>query len=361
MTTTESNLQILRDVKLADYTTLGIGGPANHFVTVRDREELQQALDWANQRDEQILILGGGSNMLVADDGFPGLVIHLDLRGVSYVASGGSTIVEASAGEDWDALVQACVERELAGFECLSGIPGRVGATPIQNVGAYGQEVSETIIDVETWDRRENSSARFTNDECRFGYRDSRFKSGERDRYVVLAVRYRLSTDGQPTLRYPDLTRHLEEEGITSPTLADVRRTVLNVRAAKGMVLDDDDPDSRSAGSFFTNPIISEEKLEEFLRRVKQADVIEEGEPIPRYPAGEGKVKLSAAWIIQHAGFHRGHQHGNIGISTKHTLALVNRGGGTAAEVVELVDQIQTRVLRLFGISLVPEPNLIGF
>jgi UDP-N-acetylmuramate dehydrogenase len=299
--------------------------------------------------------------MLVSDEGFPGLVIHLDLLGSRFESDDGVTIVEAAAGEDWDRLVQECVERGLAGFECLSGIPGRVGATPIQNVGAYGQEVSETIVDLEAWDRRDAAVVRFTNDQCDFAYRDSRFKGRERDRYIILSVRYRLTNDGGPTIRYPDLMRHLEEEGITSPTLSDVRDTVLSIRAAKGMVLAEDDPDSRSAGSFFTNPIIAEEGLPEFLRLVKQADVLEEGEPVPRYPAGDGMVKLSAAWIIQHAGFHRGHQHGNIGISNKHTLALVNRGGGTAAEVLELVEQIQNRAKRLFGIELVPEPNLIGF
>lgn len=359
--TTEPLPEIAEHVSLARYTTIGIGGPARFFTTAEDSAALERALEWARIREEEVLLLGGGSNMIVADEGFPGLVIHLDLRGVSYQDSGETTIVEAAAGEDWDQLVEATIERGLAGFECLSGIPGKVGATPIQNVGAYGQEVSETIIDLTAWDRRNGTAVQFTNEECLFDYRDSRFKSGDRDRYIILSVRYRLSNDGEPTVRYPDLIRHLEEEGITSPTLAEVRRTVLNVRASKGMVLDPADPDSRSAGSFFTNPIISEDRLQEFLDRVKRADVLEPGEPIPRYPAGAGRIKLSAAWIIQHAGFHRGHQHGNIGISTKHTLAIVNRGGGTAAEVLELVSQIQNRVHRLFGIDLVPEPNLIGF
>ena len=361
MTTTQSSSEILENVPLSHYTTIRIGGPARYFTTCRDLTELRAALDWGRSRDEPVLILGGGSNMVVADEGFPGLVIHLDLRGTSYQADGATTIVEASAGEEWDALVAATVERGLAGFECLSGIPGKVGATPIQNVGAYGQEVSETIIDLEAWDRQQQRLVTFTNEECEFGYRDSRFKSGEQDRYIILSVRYRLRNDGEPTIRYPDLTRHLEEEGITSPTLADVRRTVLQVRGAKGMVLDENDSDSRSAGSFFTNPIIPASGLSEFLGSVKRADVLEEGETVPHYPAGDDQVKLSAAWIIQHAGFHRGHRHGNIGISNKHTLAITNRGGGTAKEVMELVGQIQARVRRLFGIELVPEPNLIGF
>ncbi len=362
MTQTQTDLTISKDVILADHTTIGIGGPAHFFAKVGTLDELQSALTWASRDQQRVLILGGGSNMLVSDEGFQGLVIDLDLLGTSFEQfDGSSVIVEAHAGEDWDSLVQTCVDRSLAGFECLSGIPGSVGATPIQNVGAYGQEVAETIVDLKAWDRAEEKVVTFTNEECGFAYRESRFKSRDRDRFVILSVRYRLKKDAPPTIRYPDLMRHLEEEGITSPTLQDVRRTVLNVRSAKGMVVSKDDPDSRSAGSFFTNPIIPEDQLEEFLLLVKRADVLEEGESVPHYPAGEGLVKLSAAWIIQHAGFHRGHQHGNIGISSKHTLAIVNRGGGTATEVRELVEQIQNRTRRLFRLELVPEPNMIGF
>lgn len=362
MTTTPSLIQIDSEVSLARFTTFGIGGPARFFTRADTPEALVEALSWAEANGHQVLILGGGSNMLVSDDGFDGLVIDLDLRGVSFTPTGdGHTLVEAAAGENWDELVASVVARELAGFECLSGIPGNVGATPIQNVGAYGQEVAETLVSLDAWDRRANNRVTLSNDECRFAYRDSRFKSEEPGRYVILAVRYRLRDDGEPTIRYPELSRRLADEGIDSPTLQEVRNMVLRVRASKGMVLDPDDPDSRSAGSFFTNPIVDASTLERFLDKVRRADVLDDGEQIPQFPAADGMTKLSAAWIIQHAGFHRGHVHGNVGLSSKHTLAIINRGGGTASEVRELVEQIQSRVDRLFGITLVPEPNFIGF
>jgi UDP-N-acetylmuramate dehydrogenase len=358
---TRTSLNLRERVDLAPLTTLGIGGPARWYVAVSSRDELVDALELADREQLPLLMLGGGSNMLISDRGFDGLVIHVDLRGVTFDDRGPDTFVTAAAGEDWDGLVQETVRRNLAGFECLSGIPGRVGATPIQNVGAYGQEVAETIVELEALDRPTRQIVRIANDECGFSYRDSRFKSREPDRFVILGVTYRLQRDGEPSLRYPDLQRHLEEEGITSPTLADVREMVLQIRAGKGMVVDPDDPDSRSAGSFFTNPIIPESELETFLLRVKRADVLEEGEKVPHYGAAPGQIKLSAAWLIQHAGFYRGFDHGNVGLSYKHTLAIVNRGGGTATEVIELVEDIQRRVRRLFGIQLVPEPNFIGF
>lgn len=357
---TRTSLNLRERVELAPLTTLGIGGPARWYAAVSSREELVEAIELAEREELPLLILGGGSNMLISDSGFDGLVVHIDLRGVTFEDQDGGTLVTAAAGEDWDDLVKETVRRNLAGFECLSGIPGRVGATPIQNVGAYGQEVAETIVELEALDRRTREIVRIANTDCEFSYRDSRFKSREPDRFVILGVTYRLQSNGAPALRYPDLQRHLEEEGITSPTLEDVRQMVLQIRASKGMVVDPEDPDSRSAGSFFTNPIIPESDLEAFLLRVRRADVLEEGEKVPHYPAGPGRIKLSAAWLIQHAGFYRGFDHGNVRLSHKHTLAIVNRGGGTATEVIELVESIQQRVRRLFGIELVPEPNFIG-
>lgn len=361
MTTSESTLEVSRDVPLAPHTTLRIGGPARFYTVARNRDDLLGALQWASEYDHEILILGGGSNMLVSDDGFDGLVIDLELRGVRFEPEGETTLVEAAAGEDWDELVETTVQRGLAGFECLSGIPGRVGATPIQNVGAYGQDVSETIVSVEAWDRQENELVTFSNEECDFGYRASRFKGRDRGRYIILSARYRLRNDGEPAIRYADLEARLIDSGTVDLSLNDVRRTVLEIRRAKGMVLDESDPDSVSAGSFFMNPVIPRSELDAFLLRVKRADVTDEGEHVPQFPAGDDRIKLSAAWLIQHGGFHRGHVHGNVGLSTRHTLAIINRGGGTATEVIELAEMIQRRVERLFGIDLQPEPTFIGF
>lgn len=353
------NPALQENVPLAPLTTLRIGGPARFFTRAGTVEEIRAALDWADERSLPVLLLGGGSNMLVADEGFDGLVLGLALRGIDAVIDGGSVLLSAAAGEEWDPLVELTVERNWAGFECLSGIPGLVGATPIQNVGAYGQEVSESIVDLEALDRVERRLVTFRNKECRFRYRDSRFKSEEKDRYVILSVRYRLTPDGSPALRYPDLERAIAEGGISSPSLRDVREAVLDVRRRKAMVLDKNEPDSRSAGSFFTNPVMSEETYRRFLERV-ESDAELCDQRVPTYPVAEGGVKISAAWLIERSGFHRGHRHGNVGLSTRHTLAIVNRGGGTAREVMELVRQIQAGVEERFGIRIVPEPNLIG-
>lgn len=341
-------LTILDGVPLAPLTTLGIGGPARHYTRIGASEQLARALAWARERDLDVLVLGGGSNLLIGDRGFPGLVVHVVIDGVNYAVAGGSTEVTAGAGESWDGLVAAVVGRGLAGVECLSGIPGFVGATPIQNVGAYGQEVAETIVRVEVVDRSTAEVLSIANSECAFGYRDSRFKQADRDRYIVTSVTYRLENDGAPAVRYPELRRHLEITGVEQPSLGAVREAVLAIRRRKSMVVDTSDPDSRSAGSFFTNPIVTSEAAD-------QIGI----EGMPRYPAGD-HVKLSAAWLIEQAGFARGHVAGNVGLSTKHTLAIVNRGGGTAREVVALAREIRRRVYDRFGVELVPEPVFVN-
>ncbi|HEY2830581.1 MAG TPA: UDP-N-acetylmuramate dehydrogenase, partial [Thermoanaerobaculia bacterium] len=267
--------------------------------------------------------------------------VHVDLRGVTVQAEDEYAMVRVAAGEVWDEFVAMAVSRRWAGVECLSGIPGSVGATPIQNVGAYGQEVSETIARVEVLDRGDGLVKTLTNWDCRFGYRSSVFKNYERDRYVVTAVTFRLKVDGAGTLRYPEL-----QKAVASDDLHDVREAVLTIRRRKGMVLDAGDPDTRSDGSFFMNPIV---------------DPMVTTEEIPRFPASDGKVKLSAAWLIEHAGFEKGFTLGNAGLSTKHTLAVINRGGATARDVLALVELIQSRVREKFGIELHPEPNFIGF
>jgi UDP-N-acetylmuramate dehydrogenase len=345
------NLQ--EQVALAPLTTLGIGGPARYFVRADSAEEVLEALRWAGARDLPLLVLGGGSNVLIADEGFEGLVIRLDLRGIRVENEGKHATVTVAAGEPWDDFVAMAVREGWAGVECLSGIPGLAGATPIQNVGAYGQEVSETIVRVETFDRREGAIRTLTNEECRFGYRSSLFKNAEKERYVILSVTFRLERGGRAAVRYPELRSVLEERGVTLEDLAGVRDAVIAIRKRKGMVLDASDPDTRSDGSFFMNPVLSETEYAAFARVA--------GEAAPHFPAGDGSVKLSAAWLIEQAGFGKGFVHGRAGISSKHTLAIINRGGATAREVLELVRMIQERVRERFGIELHPEPNFIGF
>jgi UDP-N-acetylmuramate dehydrogenase len=345
-------LNIERDVPLAPFTTLGIGGPARFFVHATDVDQLRDAAGWASANQRPLLILGGGSNMLIADEGFDGLVVRLDLRGISVLSEDEYAIVSVAAGEPWDELVALAVANGWAGVECLSGIPGSTGATPIQNVGAYGQDVSETIVRVEAFDRTTGTVVWFTNEECRFGYRSSLFKNIEKDRYVVLSVTYRLKRGGTATVRYPELRKYLDEAGTPLEDLPGVRAAVIAIRKRKGMVLDPGDPDTRSDGSFFMNPIVTPSEYEAFARRAPSA---------PHFPASDGSVKVSAAWLIEHAGFPKGLVHGNVGLSSKHTLAVINRGGGTAAEVLALVRMIQSGVREAFGVELHPEPNFIGF
>jgi UDP-N-acetylmuramate dehydrogenase len=319
-------------VELAELTTLRLGGPAASYVEARTEAELIDAA-----RDAA-LIVAGGSNLVVADEGVPGPVVRIATRGIER----DGTRLTVAAGEDWDALVARCVDDGLQGFECLSGIPGSVGATPIQNVGAYGQEVAETIVSVRVFDRETGRVEEMTAADCGFEYRSSVFKY--HDRRVVLAVTFALreATESGP-LRYRELTRALGVEvGGTAP-LAAVREAVLALRRGKGMVIDPADPDSVSAGSFFTNPILA---------------AVPEG--APAWPEPDGRVKTSAAWLIEQAGFRRGYGNGRAGISTKHTLALVNRGGATTAELVALAREIAAGVEDRFGIALHPEPVLVG-
>jgi UDP-N-acetylmuramate dehydrogenase len=346
--------RIDRNVPLAPFTTLGIGGPAKFFTRVTNVDELREAVSWAEAKGERLFLLGGGSNLLISDAGFDGLVVKLDLRGITVIDfDQRAAHIKVAAGEPWDGLVSFAVDRAWAGIECLSGIPGSTGATPIQNVGAYGQEVSETIIRVEALDRTTGRVLWFTNEECRFGYRSSLFKNHERDRYAVLSVTFRLKPNGEAAVRYPELQKYLAAENIPTDDLRGVRSAVIAIRKRKGMVLDPADPDTRSDGSFFMNPIIPAAELDAFLARAGEG-------PVPHFPGEEG-VKLSAAWLIDRAGFHAGFVHGNVGLSTKHTLAVINRGGGTAAEVLELVKLVQDGVREKFGIEILPEPNLVGF
>jgi UDP-N-acetylmuramate dehydrogenase len=309
----------------------------------------------------KLFVLGGGSNLLVADGGFDGLVLRVGLRGIAIAPE--ATIYQAAAGEDWDYFVQRTVEDSCAGLECLAGIPGTVGGTPVQNVGAYGQEVSSAIERVRAFDLRTREFVEFANAECGFGYRRSRFNSVDRGRYVVTRVDYRLTAGSAPTVRYADLQRALAERG-GDAGVAMVAEVVRRVRQGKGMLLIEGDSDCRSAGSFFKNPVVDEEQLRR-IAAASAASPLSEKAP-PRFPAGPevenpGRVKVPAAWLIEHAGFGKGYRLGQAGISSRHTLALVNLGGATAAEVLALADRIADAVEERFGIRLEMEPVLVGW
>ncbi|TDC57257.1 UDP-N-acetylmuramate dehydrogenase [Actinomadura sp. KC345] len=346
------------EVNLAGYTTLRLGGPARRFVEATTEAELVAAIRKADEQGEPVLVLGGGSNLVVSDDGFPGTVVHVSTRGTERVASGGDAVhVRVQAGEDWDPFVARCVAENLAGVECLSGIPGRVGATPIQNVGAYGQDVSETIVEVRAYDRRTRAVVTLDRDACRFTYRHSVFKGD--DRYVVLDVTYALheAEESQP-VAYAELAKRLGVRPGDRVTLKEARDAVLELRRGKGMVLDAADPDTRSAGSFFTNPILGPDQLTELERRV--ADRLGPDAAFPRYPEIGDRVKTSAAWLIDRAGFTKGHTVGPARISTKHTLALTNPGGASTADLLALAREVRGGVRDAFGVELVNEPVLVG-
>jgi UDP-N-acetylmuramate dehydrogenase len=332
--------------RLSQLTTLRLGGPPARMVEARSEGELAELVRSAY---EPLLVLAGGSNVVVADSGFPGTVVRVLTRGVRRDGDR----LEVQAGEPWDDLVADCVSRGLQGFECLSGIPGSTGATPIQNVGAYGQEVAETVESVRVLDRASGQISELSAAECGFTYRSSIFK--HRDRHVVLAVTFRMrDSDVSGPLRYADLARALEVPVGGSAPLADVREAVLGLRRRKGMVIDPGDPDSVSAGSFFTNPILEAESFARLQARAGAA-----GSP-PAFPEPDVRIKTSAAWLIERAGFSRGYGNGRVGISTKHTLALVNRGGASAAELVALAREIAGGVRERFGVTLAPEPVFVG-
>jgi len=351
---------IRENTPLAPFTTLQIGGAARFFAEARSEDDLLDALSFAERQQLPIFILGGGSNLLIADEGFPGLVVRVALEGVAWRNEGEKVLVTAGAGEDWDELVRRCVERDLAGVECLSGIPGSVGGTPVQNVGAYGQEVSETIVSVRVFDRFSGRFVELSDAGCQFSYRASLFNTVARDRYIVLAVTYALKPDGDPALRYPDV-KNFFANAAGKPSLEEVRDAVRAIRARKAMLITPDDPDCRSAGSFFKNPVVTLETFARIEVAAKEQGLIRDDERAPSFPASEGKVKVPAAWLIERAGFQKGYSRGRVGISSKHTLAIVNRGAATAREVIELAQEIRERVAARFGVSLAPEPVFVGF
>ena len=348
-------MQELHDAPLAPLTTFRLGGPATRLVTATTDDEVIAVVREADDSGTPLLIIGGGSNLVIGDKGFDGTALVIATRGFAL----DGTRLELAAGEVWTDAVARTVEAGLAGIECLAGIPGSAGATPIQNVGAYGQEVSATLTEVVAYDRRARETVTLTNEECAFSYRHSRFKS-DPERYVVLRVRFALEdADGlSGPLRYAETARALGVEPGDRVPLSTARETVLKLRAGKGMVLDPEDHDTWSAGSFFTNPILTDEEFAAFRARVEQR--LGAGAEPPAYPAGEGRTKTSAAWLIDKAGFTKGYGDGPARISTKHTLALTNRGDATTEDLLALAREVVTGVREAFGVTLVNEPVTVG-
>jgi len=348
------------NIPLAPLTTFRLGGPARFFVEAKSPAEVQEAVAFAPSKHLALFVLGGGSNLVVADSGWPGLVLKVAIPGIEQRPGNdnnedGRVLFDAGAGESWDRFVSHAVMAHCAGVECLSGIPGSVGGTPVQNVGAYGQEVSQTIESVEVFDLKDGQVRELCREACGFTYRSSIFNTTERGRFVILRVTYALLPGGEAYLGYTDLKRHFEGRE-TRPNLAETREAVRHIRALKGMLIVPGDPDCQSAGSFFKNPVLSEQQHEDLQKRAAAKALT-----LPSYPALEKSRKVSAAWLVEKSGFARGYGFGHVGISSKHALAIVNRGGATAAEVLALKDQIQQRVEEIWGVRLEPEPVMVGF
>ncbi len=339
-------------VNLSAWCTMGIGGAARYFARATDESEVLHALEWARERDLPVQILGGGSNVVVSDEGFPGLVLQIAVRGIAFSERDGRAVMAVGAGEEWDSLVAAAVQASCAGFECLSGIPGLVGGTPIQNVGAYGQDVSGSIVQVRAIDRTTREFVSLANEACRFGYRTSRFKREDRNRFVVTRVDFALQRGGPPTVVYPDVVNYFAERQEPAPTVAAVREAILSIRRRKGMVIEDGNPASRSVGSFFVNPVIGRDQFERLRQR----------EPsLPNYPAGPDAIKVPAAWLIERAGFVKGTRRRAVGVSPFQAQAIVNLGGARAVDVLRLACEIKRAVWKAFAVVLVPEPVFVGF
>lgn len=346
-----------RDVPLAPYTTLELGGPARFFVSATREAEVVDALRWAAAQDLPVALLGGGSNVVVADAGFPGLVVRLATRGINVVRTGQEILLTAAAGEPWDDVVALAVGEGWAGIECLSGIPGTAGATPIQNVGAYGQEVGEVLRRVALLDRHSLAKVCLSGEDLYLGYRTSRLRR-QPGRWAVLAVTLALRPQGAAAVRHRELEELLRAGG-RYPGLGRVREGVLELRRRKSMLLDPADPNRRSVGSFFLNPVLPAPAAEAVARRCVALGVISSPDELPLFPAPDGLLKLPAAWLVERAGFPPGLSRGGVGISSRHALALVHHGGGSAAQLLALARDIVAAVEERFGVTLVPEPTAL--
>lgn len=341
------------DVALAPLSTMGVGGAARYFVSAATEFEVCDALHWAGAHSTPVHVLGGGSNVVIADDGVDGLVVHLNIRGVEESGSRQCTY-RVGAGETWDAFVASTVAADCSGLECLSGIPGSVGGTPVQNVGAYGQDVSATITRVHAVNRATTATETFLNRECGFGYRTSRFKHADAGRYIVTAVEFELARGGRPTIEYADVVAYVEAANIAQPTLQDAREAVLAIRRRKGMVIEPGNAANRSCGSFFVNPLVTPADL----GRVRSAAG---DDSVPFYRVDAATVKIPAAWLVERAGFPKGTTRGPVGISPFQAQAIINRGGASSADVLALAADVKRAVWNVFGISIVPEPVFLGF
>jgi UDP-N-acetylmuramate dehydrogenase len=348
-----SSIRIQEAVSLAPYTTFRIGGPARYFCEITTESALVEAIDFARQRNLPIFVLGGGSNLLVSDAGFNGLVLHIAIYAPGQSTPNGKYLdYTVTAGTDWNAFVLQVCEQGISGVECLAGIPGSVGGTPVQNVGAYGQEVADTIVNVRAFDTESRAFVDLGRDQCGFSYRRSIFNSTQRNRYIVTAVTFRFDPGAAPRLAYADLTRYFEGQ---SPTPIEIYHAVRAIRHRKGMLIVEGEDDCRSAGSFFKNPIVSENVLVEIASTLN----ISQG-AVPHWPAGSGLIKLPAAWLLEQAGFPKGFALGNAGISSRHTLAIINRGNSSSADIVNLRDAIRHKVRSRFQIELEQEPVELG-
>jgi UDP-N-acetylmuramate dehydrogenase len=346
---------IQENVPLAPLTTLQVGGPARYFIQAHTIAEVGEAVSLASSRKLALFVLGSGSNLVISDAGWPGLVLKIAIPGIEERSQGDKSLFEVGAGEEWDKFVAQAVSHDCAGIECLSGVPGSVGGTPVQNVGAYGQEVAETIVSVLVLDLKDGQVHELCNEACSFQYRTSIFNTSERGRYIILRVTYALTAGGGPAILYADLKNYFAGWS-TKPSLADTREAVRQIRASKAMLITAGDEDCRSAGSFFKNPVLSDEQYKQLSERATA-----KGLQIPSYPALQAQRKISAAWLVEHSGFSKGYGNGRVGISRKHALAIVNRGDATAADVVAFKEQIQAAVEQLWGVQLETEPVLVGF
>ncbi len=358
-------MTIQENVPLAPLTTLQVGGAARYFAELKREDDVREAARFAKTH-LPLFVLGGGSNLLVADSGWQGLVLRVAIGGIttqSTDAPGNAVLFSVGAGVNWDDFVAQAVVQNCAGVECLSGIPGSVGGTPVQNVGAYGQEVADTIESVRALDLKEDRIVVLPKPACGFRYRTSIFNTTERGRYIILRVNFRLKRGGAPSLKYADLQKHFAECSLesaaqknTPPSLAEVREAVREIRRSKGMLIVPGDEDCRSAGSFFKNPVLSEAQFKDLAGRAAA-----KGLEIPSYPALDAQRKVSAAWLVEHSGFSKGYAVGPAGTSHKHALALINRGDAKASDIVGLKDEIQRGVQEAWGILLEPEPVFVGF
>ncbi|MGO9953631.1 MAG: UDP-N-acetylmuramate dehydrogenase [Dissulfurispiraceae bacterium] len=348
-------LDIKENHPMRDLTTFGVGGPARFFTEAVSEDDVVSALGFAKARNIPIFVLGGGSNVLISDEGFPGLIILIGIKGFKSQTEGEDVLAYAGAGEDWQQFVDLCISRAWQGVECLAGIPGRVGASPVQNIGAYGQDVSQTIAGVRTIEIDTTESVYISNKECGFGYRKSTFNSFAAGKYIITGVTFRLKRNGAPSIRYREIEKYFENSH--DITIKQVRDAVISIRDAKGLLIREGHDLFRSAGSFFKNPIVSPEQFKEIESFVEQAG----GCSNWAWQLDSGDIKISAACLIQSAGFKRGYRKGNVGISPKHALIIVNYGGASAYEIVGFASEVQKRVFDDFGIFLTPEIRLAGF